>query len=784
MYRLKVLAAGSGSSSRKAGLPPGSKRHRHQLLAALGSIVTGVSYVAYDSEVAAFVDDHDDHEMMVQDQKDGSYFSSTSPTTTVLGRVGLVGGRGPFSSTSRYYSHCQQRQEGKQLDRIRPVLDVSHAVKKTSDEYYYDGIPTTTTATTTSGDVSADESAETSSTEEEEGVVAGTTFSSSVTATSASAASLTTINPSITTAVMKVKNRISPIPKNDADDEALVSSSNTSSNSSTTNSLFRLEDVYDIQEVLGEGGYGLVYKAVRKLDGEIVAVKSMSRELTGKTDFEREVAALQLLSKKKKSKSLSSTTTTTTTKTTPAMVVPVVASPTATQVEDEEEGHEGHHHLGTIISGPQNHIVQLYDLHRDDDNYYLVMEYVHGKELLQHLIDYGPYSEGLASSFLRQFAEAIHYIHNQCGLTHADLKPENLLLSTTTTSTTTSTTNTNRSLNFDDDDDYNNLNLNINDAKLKIVDFGCAQTHDLSHNEMYLPFHEFAKGCSFLHMVALGNQFELTKLLLQQKDPNTLINFRDYDYRTPLHLAASEGHVDICRFLVEKGAIINRNDRWGGTPLDDAYRHHHVDVIAYLKDNNATFGTQTTLPRFIQAASEGDVEEVKALLEFGTIDLDHGDYDHRTALHLAAGEGQYEIVELLCMAGANPNVEDRWGNHPIDDAVNAKKNSIRIMKLLLEYGGTSTKDPTLVDRVQQMKDDIVNEEKDNISTKSHDGSDDGSAPHRANTLLRRKQKEGSEIISGTISYWPPELFLDGAVPTPASDMWAVGAIMFVVLTGT
>lgn len=441
---------------------------------------------------------------------------------------------------------------------------------------------------------------------------------------------------------------------------------------------FRLKDVYEIEQVLGEGAYGMVFKARRKADGSVVALKSMSRSLTGKTDFEREVAALQLLSK--------------------------------------PPGHA--------------HIVQLYDLHRDDKNYYLAMELIEGGELLEHLIENGAYSEGLAASFLRQFAEAICFVHSN-GLAHADLKPENLLLSSNDTK----------------------------NAKLKVADFGCARSHDLSRKDMQLPFQEFATGCSFLHMVALGNQFELEKLL--QERPH-LVNFRDYDFRTPLHLAASEGHVDICRFLVEKGARVNRSDRWGGSPLDDAHRHRHSEVIQYLRQQGATFGTLTQLPRFIQAASEGDQEEVLALLEFGNIDLDQGDYDRRTALHLAAGEGRTEIVDLLCKAGADVNVEDRWGNRPLDDAENAKKNSSTIMKILVQRGAKSLKKPALGQQT---------------------GPEDSMSPTTLSNLPP-KRKEKEKIISGTMAYWSPELFVDGAMPTPASDMWAAGVIMFILLTGS
>lgn len=46
--------------------------------------------------------------------------------------------------------------------------------------------------------------------------------------------------------------------------------------------------------------------------------------------------------------------------------------------------------------------------------------------------------------------------------------------------------------------------------------------------EMQLPAQEFAKGCSFLHHVALGNESDVEKIL---EESPTMVNFRDYDRR-------------------------------------------------------------------------------------------------------------------------------------------------------------------------------------------------------------------------------------------------------------
>ena len=206
---------------------------------------------------------------------------------------------------------------------------------------------------------------------------------------------------------------------------------------------------------------------------------------------------------------------------------------------------------------------------------------------------------------------------------------------------------------------------------------------DLCQKHMDLPAQDFAIGCGFLHQVALGVPTEEIEDLLAEVP--SLVNFRDYDRRTPLHIAAAEGQLEICKLLVEKGAKINRSDRWGLAPLDDAHRHQHLEVVQYLQQNGGKFGSSSLLTNLFSACVEGDVEEVRSLLEYGKIDLSSSDYDRRTPLHIAAAEGQSEIVQLLCEKGANVNTMDRWGARPIDGAIEA--NSDECVKLIEKYGG-------------------------------------------------------------------------------------------------
>tara|TARA_A100001015_G_C14996328_1_gene716378 strand:- start:353 stop:1984 length:1632 start_codon:yes stop_codon:yes gene_type:complete len=61
------------------------------------------------------------------------------------------------------------------------------------------------------------------------------------------------------------------------------------------------------------------------------------------------------------------------------------------------------------------------------------------------------------------------------------------------------------------------------------------------------------------------------------------LNNADYDLRTPLHLAASEGHLHVIDYLILNNVDPNPKDRWGGTPLDDAKRHEHSTAIKLLE---------------------------------------------------------------------------------------------------------------------------------------------------------------------------------------------------------
>ncbi|PON79288.1 Voltage dependent potassium channel [Parasponia andersonii] len=72
---------------------------------------------------------------------------------------------------------------------------------------------------------------------------------------------------------------------------------------------------------------------------------------------------------------------------------------------------------------------------------------------------------------------------------------------------------------------------------------------------------------SFLCNTVARRDIDLLKKVLD-KDINP--NVKNYDNRTPLHIAASEGLYPMAELLLDAGASVFCKDRWGKTPLDEA----------------------------------------------------------------------------------------------------------------------------------------------------------------------------------------------------------------------
>eukprot|EP00164_Ancoracysta_twista_P003815 GFYU01005112.1.p1 GENE.GFYU01005112.1~~GFYU01005112.1.p1 ORF type:complete len:584 (-),score=219.80 GFYU01005112.1:42-1562(-) len=190
-------------------------------------------------------------------------------------------------------------------------------------------------------------------------------------------------------------------------------------------------------------------------------------------------------------------------------------------------------------------------------------------------------------------------------------------------------------------------------------------------------------------LAATGNAPDMKRNCENGLDPTE----GDYDMRTPLHLAASNGHIEVVKQLVETYAVpINPIDRWKGTPLQDAIRHRHMDIAQYLRSRGGEMGETDTSVELCEAASICDMDALQNLVNNG-VDLNAGDYDGRTAIHLAASNGHVVAVNYLLALGCDINPIDRYGGTPLADAVRHNHPVVRI--LLEKFGAKGEDDPTI-----------------------------------------------------------------------------------------
>ncbi|XP_017256707.1 potassium channel SKOR isoform X1 [Daucus carota subsp. sativus] len=80
--------------------------------------------------------------------------------------------------------------------------------------------------------------------------------------------------------------------------------------------------------------------------------------------------------------------------------------------------------------------------------------------------------------------------------------------------------------------------------------------------------------------VARGDIDFIKRALSSGVDPNS----KDYDHRTPLHVAASQGFYLLAKLLLEAGASVLLKDRWGNTPLDESKMSGSKRLIELLEE--------------------------------------------------------------------------------------------------------------------------------------------------------------------------------------------------------
>ncbi|XP_046346164.2 ankyrin repeat domain-containing protein 50-like [Haliotis rufescens] len=204
---------------------------------------------------------------------------------------------------------------------------------------------------------------------------------------------------------------------------------------------------------------------------------------------------------------------------------------------------------------------------------------------------------------------------------------------------------------------------------------------------------------NILHLACLCGQIEVVKYVLSQDIVD--INSRGRKRKTPVMLAARNGHKEVVELLVKKGADLSlAYNAAGSNVLHVACFKGHVDVVKYLLSqdtvdvNSRGWKKRTPMMRAAEkghkeivellvnkgadlslayntagsnvlhlACFNGHVDVVKYLLSQDTLNVNSRGLMKRTPMMRAAEKGHKEVVELLVSKGADASLVDKSGNN-------------------------------------------------------------------------------------------------------------------------
>jgi ankyrin repeat protein len=149
------------------------------------------------------------------------------------------------------------------------------------------------------------------------------------------------------------------------------------------------------------------------------------------------------------------------------------------------------------------------------------------------------------------------------------------------------------------------------------------------------------------------------------------LNSSDKFLRTPLYVATSNGHVGIVKLLIKAGANYNSRNSDDMSALEMASYLGHADIVKLLIEANASrdgLSKWGNTPLH-EASSEGHVECVKLLIKGASanVNINIKNTNGETPLYVAMENEHWDVVKLLIEAGADPTIQDKEGEAPIDN---------------------------------------------------------------------------------------------------------------------
>lgn len=156
----------------------------------------------------------------------------------------------------------------------------------------------------------------------------------------------------------------------------------------------------------------------------------------------------------------------------------------------------------------------------------------------------------------------------------------------------------------------------------------------------------------------------------------------DKRVRTPLFGAVKNGNKEIVKYLVEKGADVNKENIYGETPLLFAVS---AGAAQWIGGN-----------LLLSAVQKRNKEIVEYLVDHGA-DVNKADSSGTTPLHLAAKSRNKSLIEYLIEKGADINSKNEIKKTPLSCAIEYYTKDPSVLTYLLDKGA----DPNIGNSLEQ-----------------------------------------------------------------------------------
>ncbi|XP_028398575.1 transient receptor potential cation channel subfamily A member 1-like [Dendronephthya gigantea] len=189
-------------------------------------------------------------------------------------------------------------------------------------------------------------------------------------------------------------------------------------------------------------------------------------------------------------------------------------------------------------------------------------------------------------------------------------------------------------------------------------------------------------GCNCLHLAVKNGHEKVVQMFIDNK---ANVNQKSGNGDTPLHIACARGHLNTCKILLENGADICSTDSSNMLPIHRAASKGHVECLEYLINKGRNIDASHYCGSALLAASRCmQHEAVKYLLDAGASVTERNQMMD-TCLHVAVGKGDIRTVKVIMEKCSDSLMELRDKNERTALHIAAANGNVEVMNILLSY---------------------------------------------------------------------------------------------------